>query len=162
MYNIKKGWNMKKTLLIILSMFLFQLCVLADDSSDIKEIFNKYVNDANNYSRSLPDYYVNNAKIVRVVNKKQGGQKTIIIPYDRYLKELGGHSALAKAVNYKNRYVNIKVSKHGDDYKLSATRIPRNDKYGLPCYFIYTKEGSSWKIKEESMTTNVQTFLSAK
>lgn len=153
---------MKKALLIILSMVLFPLSVFANDTAEIKEIFNKYVNDANSYSRSLPDYYTDNAKIVRVVNKKQGGQKSVVIPYDRYLKELSGHSALAKAVNYKNRYVNIKVAKHGDDYKLSATRIPRNDKYGLPCYFIYTKQGSSWKIKEESMTTNVQTFLSAK
>ncbi len=153
---------MKKILISLLSLCLFALSAQADDTADIKSVFNSYVNDANNYSTNLPDYYIKYAKIVRVVNKKQGGQKVIIIPFDRYLKELNGHSALAKAVRYKNNYVNIKVTKHGENYKLSATRVPRNDKYGLPCYFIFTKQGDKWKIKEESMTTNVQAFLSAK
>ncbi len=153
---------MKKFILGIISLFLAQLSVFADDITDIKSAFNKYISDANSYSVNLPNHYIKYAKIIRLVNKKQGGQKEIIIPYDRYLKELKGHSSLAKAVKYKNNYVNIKVSKHGENYKLSATRIPRNDKYGLPCYFIYTKNNGTWKIKEESMTTNVQTFLSAK
>ena len=153
---------MKKILLILLTLAVVPLYALADDTENVKNIFNKYVNDANNYSNNLPNYYINNAKIIRVVNKKRGGQQSIIIPYDRYLKELNGHSKLAKAVNYKNRYVNIKVSKYNGGYKLSATRIPRNDKTGLPCHFVYTKVDGQWKIKEESMTTNVQTFLSAK
>ncbi len=153
---------MKKIILSIFSFGILCLGAMANDAAIIKETFNKYVNDANNYSTNLPNYYIKYAKIIRVVNKKQGGQKVIIIPYDRYLKELNGHSALAKAVRYKNTYTNIKVTRHGENYKLSATRIPRNDKKGLPCYFIYTKQGDDWKIKEESMTTNVQAFLSAK
>lgn len=153
---------MKKVLLVILSMVLVSISAFADDISEIKNVFNNYVNDANNYSKNLPNYYINNAKIIRVVNKRQGGQKAIVIPYDRYLKELSGRSTLAKAVNYKNRYTNIKVVKTNGDYKLSAIRIPRNDKKGLPCHFVYTNQDGSWKIKEESMTTNVQTFLSAK
>ena len=56
----------------------------------------------------------------------------------------------------------MKVSKVENGYKVSATRIPRNDKVGLPSHFIFTKVGNSWKISEESMTTNVQTFLNAK
>ena len=110
----------------------------------------------------MPDYYVKDAKIIRVVNRRQGGQKAILIPYDRYVKELTAHAILAKTVGYKNRYENRKVSKVNGDYKVSANRIPRNDKKGLPCYFVFTKTSSGWKIKEESMTTNVQTFLSAK
>ena len=153
---------MKKILLILLIFCFTSLVSYADDKEDILNIFDKYVNDANNYSQSLPYYYVNNAKIVRVVNKKQGGQKAILIPYDRYLKELKSHSTLAKTVGYKNRYVDRKITKVDDDYKLSATRIPRNDKVGLPAYFIFTKTNSGWKIKEENMTTNVQTFLNAK
>ena len=153
---------MKKILFILLIFCFTTLVSFADDKEDILNIFDKYVNDANNYSQSLPYYYVNNAKIVRVVNKKQGGQKAILSPYDRYLKELKGHSTLAKTVGYKNRYVDRKITKVDDDYKLSATRIPRNDKVGLPAYFIFTKTNSGWKIKEENMTTNVQTFLNAK
>ena len=153
---------MKKILLIILSIFIIPIYAFANDTTDIQKTFNAYVNDANNYSKTLPNYYTNNAKIIRVVNKRRGGQHAIIIPYERYVKELNGHSVLAKAVNYKNRYVNIKITKQGNDYKVSATRIPRNDKSGLPCYFVFTKQNNIWKIKEESMTTNVQTFLSAK
>ena len=153
---------MKKVLLTILSLVFIPLYALADDVSEVKKIFNSYVTDANAYSKNLPNYYINNAKIIRVINKKRGGQKILIIPYDRYIKELNGHSALAKAVNYKNRYTNIKVSKYNGGYKVTATRIPRNDKTGLPCHFVYTKTDNGWKIKEESMTTNVQAFLSAK
>ncbi len=153
---------MKKIILVLLALTSISLCTFANDKQDVLKIFNEYTNAANSYSTSLPDYYVNNAKIVRVVNRKQGGQKAILIPYDRYLEELRRNLFLAKTVAYKNRYENIKISKENKDYKVSATRVPRNDKKGLPCYFIFTKTTSGWKIKEESMTTNVQTFLTAK
>lgn len=153
---------MKKILLTTLLTFLFTLGAYADDKSDVLATFDKYVNAANAYSNSVQNYYIDNAKIIRVVNKKQGGQKAVLIPFDRYLKELEGHAKLAKVVNYKNTYTNRKVEKVGNDYKVSATRIPRNDKVGLPSHFIFTKSGNSWKIREESMTTNVQTFLNAK
>ena len=67
-----------------------------------------------------------------------------------------------RIANYKNNYTNKKIEKVGNDYNVSAIRIPRNDKTGLPSHFIFTKSENSWKIKEESMETNVQTFLNAK
>jgi len=143
-------------------LILTATSVFADDKADILATFDKYVTDANSYSTNLPNYYMDNAKIVRVVNKKQGGQKEVLIPFDRYLSELKGHSTLAKTVGYKNRYVNTRLVKLQNGYKLMATRIPRNDKTGLPCYFVFVKSGDNWKIQEESMTTNVQTFLNAK
>ncbi len=153
--------NIKNLFLVLMCLALNSIA-LADDKADILATFNKYVNDANTYSKSLPNYYVNNAKIIRVVNKKQGGKQSVIIPFDRYLKELSSHSTLAKTVGYKNNYVNRNLVKVNEDYKLTATRIPRNDKTGLPCYFVFTKQNGVWKIKEESMTTNMQAFLNAK
>ena len=153
---------MKKLLLFLICSICFTFAAKADEASDVLAIFDKYVNDANAYSTNIPNYYTNNAKIVRVVNRKQGGQHSVIIPFDRYLKEMQAHSKLAKATGYKNRYENRKITKLENDYKVSATRIPRNDKIGLPSHFIFTKTGNTWKIKEESMTTNVQTFLNAK
>ena len=153
---------MKKIFFILAIMFAFSTSVFAGDKEDILAVFDKYVQAANTYSTSLPSYYAPNAKILRVVNKKQGGQKVIVIPFDRYLNELKSRAALAKTVRYTNRYENRKVQKVDNDYKLTATRLPRNDKDGLPCYFIFTKQGDKWKIKEESLTTNVQTFLNAK
>lgn len=153
---------MKKILSIIFSFCLLSLCALAGDKEDVLAQFNTYVNAANAYAPDLPSYYMKNAKIIRVVNKKQGGQKWVIIPYDRYVKELNKNSILARAVGYKNRYENRKISKVGNDYKVSAIRIPRTDKTGLPSYFVFTKINNHWKIKEESMETNVQAFLNAK
>lgn len=153
---------MKKLISILVIMFAFSTSVFAGDKEDILAVFDKYVQAANTYSTSLPSYYTADAKIVRVVNKKQGGQKTIVIPFDRYLNELKSRAVLAKTVRYINRYENRKVAKVDNGYKLSATRLPRSDKEGLPCYFIFTKQGNTWKIKEESLTTNVQTFLNAK
>ncbi len=153
-----------KKLFLILSMVIMgaTIAFANDNKTEVLNTFDKYVNDANSYSENLANYYVDNAKIIRVVNRKQGGQKTVIIPFDRYVKELKQHAALAKTVKYKNTYTNRKVEKINKDYKVSAKRIPRNDKTGLDCYFIFTKTNSGWKIKEESMTTNVQTFLNAK
>ena len=153
---------MKKIFTVLFTMALFSLGAFAIDKDDVMAKFDAYVKDANEYSSALPDYYIKNAKIIRVVNKKGGGQKWVIIPFDRYVKELTGHSILAKAVGYKNRYENRKISKVGNDYKISSTRIPRNDKTGLPAHFVFTKQDGVWKIKEESMTTNVQAFLNAK
>ncbi len=153
---------MKKILLTFLTLFFAGNCVFADDKSDVLAVFDKYIQDANAYSTNLPNYYTKDAKIIRVVNVKSGGKRAVIIPFDRYLKELGNNAKFAKAVRYKNNYVNKKVTKENKDYKVSATRIPRNDKTGLPCYFIFTSTPKGWKIKEESMTTNVQAFLNAK
>lgn len=153
---------MKKILLLVLALFCLTLTVKADDAADVLAVFDKYVNDANNYSATLANYYINNARIIRVVNKKQGGQKAVLIPFDRYVKELKSHAKLAKATGYKNRYINRKVVKVNADYKVTSTRIPRNDKTGLAAHFVFTKVNGVWKIKEESMTTNVQTFLTEK
>ena len=153
---------MKKILLTTLALIGLSLSVFADDKTDVLTTFENYVNDANSYATTIPNYYVSNAKIIRVVNKKQGGQASVIIPFDRYLKEMQTHAKVAKVANYKNRYENRKISQVGADYKVSSIRIPRNDKTGLPCHFIFTKVGDKWKIKEESMETNVQTFLNAK
>lgn len=153
---------MKKILLTTIALVGLSLGALADDKTDVLKTFDQYVNDANSYATTIPNYYIKNAKIIRVVNKKQGGQASVIIPFDRYLKELSTHAKIAKVANYKNRYENRKITQVGADYKVSSTRIPRNDKTGLPAHFVFTKVGNSWKIKEESMETNVQTFLNAK
>lgn len=154
---------MFKKLILSLALLLgFTFAAWADEVQEVQQFFDSFVNAANTYSTNLPNYYVNNAKIVRVVYKPDGTKQSVIIPFDRYLSELSKGAALAKTVRYKNRYENQKVTKVGNDYKLSAIRIPRNDKTGLPASFIITKTPQGWKIKEESMGTNVQKFLNAK
>lgn len=158
-----QGVNMlKKIILTLFFAFVFAPGVFADEISDVKTFFNNFVNASNTYATNLPSYYVPNAKIVRVVYKPDGTTQDVVIPFDRYLQELKKGAVLAKTVKYKNRYENQKVTKSGSDYKLSAIRIPRNDKTGLPAHFIITKTKNGFKIKEEYMGTNVQKFLNAK
>ena len=152
----------KKITLCLICLIAFYGAAKADEISDVQTFFNNFVNASNTYSTNLPNYYIPNAKIIRVVHKPDGTKQAVIIPFDRYLQELKKGAAIAKTVGYKNRYVNQKVTKIGDNYKLSATRIPRNDKTGLEAYFIITKTPSGYKIKEESMGTTVQRFLNAK
>ena len=102
---------MKKLFLTVLSISCLTLSAFAGDKEDVLATFDKYVKDVNSYSTNIPKYYVDNARIVRIVNKKQGGQRSILIPFDRYLKELEGHSGLAKLVGYKNTYNNRKIEK---------------------------------------------------
>lgn len=154
---------MFKKLILSLALLLgFTFAAWADEVQEVQQFFDSFVNASNTYATNLPSYYVPNAKIVRVVHKPDGTKHPVVIPFDRYLLELKKGAALAKTVRYKNRYENQKVTKVGNDYKLSAIRIPRNDKTGLPASFIITKTPQGWKIKEESMGTNVQKFLNAK
>lgn len=152
---------MKKIFLIILSLLCFQGFVFADDISDVKTFFNNYVRDANSYSPNILNYYLPNAKIIRVVHKKEGGTVAVNFPMKDYADQLKKGEKLAKFVGYSNRYVNVNVKKlNNGDYKISAIRIPMKDKDGLPFHFIVSKTKSGYKVKEESMDTTVQQFLS--
>ena len=47
-----------KKVLILLAVFLFgAIQAFADDAADAKAFFNKYVNAANTYSTTIPDFY---------------------------------------------------------------------------------------------------------
>ena len=57
---------------------------LADEIQDVQCFFNQYIEAANNYSCSYFDFYCNNARIIRVVEKPDGTQKSVDIPLYRY------------------------------------------------------------------------------
>ena len=150
---------LKKIILIITIILSFAGFSFADDIQDVRNFFNSYVSAANNYSPNVPNFYLPNAKIIRVVHKKDGTIKAVPFPMIDYANQMRKSSALAKTVGYKNNYLNIKITPQGNDYKISAMRYPRSDKIGLPVYFVVTKTSNGYKIKEESMDTNVQDFL---
>lgn len=147
---------------MLLILFLMYFCapVFADDAEDVKAFFDKYVAAANSHYVNLPNYYIPTAKIIRVVQKPDGEQKTLVIPADRYFREMRLMRAAARLKGYKNTYTNRTVTPEGSDYKLSALRTPKGDKVGLPSYFIIGKDSSgAYKIKTESMHTTNQAFL---
>lgn len=158
---VLKVGTMKK-IILVLSLILLPCIAFADDIRDIEKFFDDYVAAANGYNTDYFSYYDDNAKIIRVVEKPDGTTTSVNIPLERYKKEAKLSVKLAKIRNYKNKYFNIKIKPHGKDYKISALRKPSTSDYKIPAHFIIGKDkNGEWKIKEESMNTKVQTFLSA-
>lgn len=159
---------MKKILnfLICVCIAAAGFCVqaaFADELEDVQNFFDNYIKAANSYSKTVTDFYLPDAKIIRVVVKPDGATKSVDFPMQRYKSELKKGQPLARLSRYKNKYTERKFEKLPDgDYKISALRTPNGDKKALPFYFIVTKTDDGWKVKEESMQTTVQKFLTSK
>lgn len=153
---------MKKTIILLMMLFIGNI-VFASEQENVLKFFNSYVNAANTYSKTIPDYYTPNAKIIRVVMKKDGTTVSRSTDMTRYRTEMLRSAGIAKMRNYKNYYSDIKITKHGNDYKLSCMRKPSLSDYKIPAYFIIGKNAKGqYKIKEESMHTKMQVFINAK
>lgn len=153
---------MKKIIIFLLMFFVGNFC-LASEQDEVLKFFNSYVNAANTYSNTIPDYYEPNAKIIRVVMKKDGTTASRTSDMARYKSEMLRNANLAKMRNYKNYYSDIKITKQGNDYKLSCMRKPSLSDYKIPAHFVIGKNAQgNWKIKEESMHTKMQVILLAK
>lgn len=154
---------MKKFLSIIciLGIFIFSgLQAFADDAAEAKEFFNKYVNAANTYSTTIPNFYSPKAKIIRQVVKPDGGLVNVNTDTATYMKQLKLGQATAKIRKYKNTYRNITVTKVANGYKVSAERQPTGETYWLKTYQIVQKQpDGQWKVIEELMQTKEQIFL---
>lgn len=150
-----------RTFIIICIVILFgHISAFADEIQDVQCFFNQYIDAANSYSTDYFKYYSDNAKIVRVVEKPDGTTQSVNIPLAKYKDEAQKSTKLMKLRKYKNRYFNVKITKHGKDYKVAALRMPSTSDYKIPAHFIIGKDSSgNWKIKEESMNTKVQRFL---
>lgn len=151
---------MKNLFFCLLFFFLSSSIASANDIEEVQKFFHDYVSAANSYSNDYFDYYCSDAKIIRVVEKPDGSEKSVDIPIERYKIEAKKTSKLAKLRKYKNSYSNISVFPCGGDYKITAMRMPSTSDYKVPAHFIVGKDiNGNWKIKEESMNTKVQKFL---
>lgn len=152
---------MKKFLSIIAIFgFLIGTQAFADDLSDSKAFFNSYVNAANTYSPTIPNFYAPNAKIIRQVVKPDGTLVNVSTDTATYMKQLKLGQATAKLRKYKNTYRNISSAKVANGYKVSAERQPSGETYWLKTYQVVQKQpNGQWKIVEEMMQTKEQIFL---
>ena len=151
---------MKKLLIVLFLLFFAGLICYASEMDEVQDFFNRYVNAANSYDTNYFDFYANDAKIIRVVEKSDGSFETVNIPLERYKSEAKKSRVLMKLRKYKNFYSNIKILPVGKNYKVAALRQPSLSEYKIPAHFIIGKDKyGNWKIKEESMNTKVQAFL---
>ena len=84
------------SLLICLYTMFFMNCAFADELEDVQKFFDNYVQAANSYSKTVVDYYLPNANIVRVVLKPDGTTQSVNFPMERYKKELKKGQPLAR------------------------------------------------------------------
>lgn len=133
--------------------------VYAQTPQEGMAFFNQYQNFANSYSDKILDMYSPNAKIIREVIKPSGEAEQVVVPAERYFKELKIGQKTAKLRKYKNSYKNIIAQKVPNGIKVSAERQPSKESYWLKMYQIYTPTDSGLKITEEMMQTKVQSFL---
>ncbi len=145
---------MLKKLFAIFILIFAGTASFAGPKDDVAAFFNRYVEAANSYSENLPSFYSPNAKIIRVVIKKDGTRESVVTDTSVYMKQLRMNSKLAKVRNYKNFYTDRIITQVGNDYRISCRRQPSLSDYKLPAYFVIGKDSSGqYKIKEESMDT---------
>ena len=148
-----------KFVLPIIGIILTFSDVYAQTPQDGIAFFNQYQNFANSYNDKILDMYSPNAKIIREVIKPSGEAEQVIVPAERYFKELKIGQKTAKLRKYRNSYKNVIAQKERNGIKVSAERQPSRESYWLKMYQIYTPTDSGLKITEEMMQTKVQSFL---
>lgn len=133
-------------------------------SAEALNFFNSYVSAANSYQPVITTMYAPDAKIIRVVLKKDGTKVTRVTNTQRYISEMKKSQAIAKVRRYKNYYSNVSVVQTGaDTYKISSLRQPSGETYKLKAYMVVKKQPSGkWLITEEMMETKVQIIATSK
>ena len=151
---------MKSKLIIIFAAFiLFNPAAFGKTPQEAVAFFKKYSEYANTYDEELLKMYSPDVKIIREVIKPSGGTEQVIIPSQRFFKELKFGQKTAKLRRYKNQYRNITVQELPNGIKISAERQPSKETYWLKMYQILDNTKDGFIIKEEMMQTKVQTFL---
>ena len=151
-----------KKFLSVLAILILSLGTraYADGLAEARTFFNSYVNAANTYSPTIPDFYSPSAKIIREVVKPDGTLVDLDTDTATYIKQMKLGQQTAKVRNYKNTYRNVVITPVAGGYKISAERQPTGETYWLKFYQIIKKQpDGKWKITEEMMQTKVQIFL---
>ena len=131
-----------KFVLPIIGIILTFSDVYAQTPQDGIAFFNQYQNFANSYNDKILDMYSPNAKIIREVIKPSGEAEQVIVPAERYFKELKIGQKTAKLRKYRNSYKNVIAQKVRNGIKVSAERQPSRESYWLKMYQIYTPTDS--------------------
>ncbi len=154
---------MKKILSVLAALVLTFAGIAAFAATTPQEVltfFNSYVNAANTYSDTITSFYLPDAKIIRVVMKPDGTTATVTANTKQYFNQMRIGANLAKFNKYKNFYTERKITKQGDDFKISCLRQPSTSDYKIPAYFVIGPDANGkLKIKEEMMYTKQQSFL---
>ena len=149
-----------KKIIALITALLIGTGAFAMTADDALSFFAKYVNAANSQSQKIIDYYEPNARIIRVVVLPDGKTESVTTDMREYTRQLKIGANLAKLNKYKNFYTDRKVTKVGNDYKITCQRQPSTSDYKLPAHFVIgTDANGNMKIKEEMMYTKQTAIL---
>ena len=149
-----------KKIIALITVLLIGTGAFAMTADDALSFFAKYVNAANSQSPKIIDYYEPNARIIRVVVLPDGKTESVTTDMREYTRQLKIGANLAKLNKYKNFYTDRKVTKVGNDYKITCQRQPSTSDYKLPAHFVIgTDANGNMKIKEEMMYTKQTAIL---
>ena len=154
---------MKKILSLLTALLITGIMTAANAATTPEQVlsfFNTYVSAANSYSDTITSFYAPDAKIIRVVMKPDGTTATVTADTKQYFNQMRIGANLAKINKYKNFYTERKITKQGNDYKITCKRQPSTSDYKIPAHFVIGPDASGkLKIKEEMMYTKQQKFL---
>ena len=149
-----------KKIIALITALLIGTGAFAMTADDALSFFAKYVNAANSQSPKIIDYYEPNARIIRVVVLPDGKTESVTTDMREYTRQLKIGANLAKLNKYKNFYTDRKVTKVGNDYKITCQRQPSTSDYKLTANFVIgTDANGNMKIKEEMMYTKQTAIL---
>jgi len=152
---------------LIIFFLLLSISVLSSEAKtnerEVRQFFQDYVRAVNTYQPDIfSKYYIPNATIYRVVQKKDGTTQRVTVPMNIYKSESKKGESLAKFVKYTNDYTGIKITRVNNDFRIDAIRKPSMGG-SFPAYFVIGEDNSGdLKIKVESMNTPRQEFLQKK
>ncbi len=151
---------MKKFFITLFTLIIGLSANAAVTADQALSFFSKYIEAANTYSEDIIGFYSPDAKIIRVVVKPDGTKVTADTNMKKYAEQMRIGANLAKMRKYKNFYTDRKVTKVGNDYKITCLRQPSTSEYKIPAYFVIGEDANGkLKIKEEMMYTKNQAFL---
>lgn len=152
-----------KKLIAMLGLFVIAGCFSAAKAATPEEalaFLNKYINAANTYSDTITQYYAPDAKIIREGYNTSGKKVSVVVGTKQYFNQLRIGQNLAKINKYKNTYTDRKITKVGNDYKITCIRKASTGSDLFPSYFVIGPDSNGkLKIKEEMTTTKQQSIL---
>ena len=113
---------MKHKIILLFILFTTVTSAQAETTKDGMAFFDKFTNYSNSYNEALLGMYSPDVKIIREIVKPSGETEQVIIPSQRFFKELKLGQKTAKIKNYKNKYKNIIVKEIPNGLQVSAER----------------------------------------
>lgn len=135
---------------VVLITLLMSSLAFADDPSEVREFFDRYVELGKNFDTDLVALYSDDAKISTL----RDGRDSLEFTGAEWKALVGKLMPLAERRGDVSTYTDVQVEPHGEGYRITALRAS-----ALKCtdnhdhYMDVERQGGRWVIVEEYMET---------